>query len=852
MLKKLKLKNRLIFALLSASVIPLAAMSLISFLNSRQALTVQAFEKLEGVREGKKSQITTFFNERKANMDILMETVATFRQGVFEKLMAAQESKKALVEGYFRKNLSDMNVISKNVMIAEALKTFNLAFNPDDGSMDEIMFQFYEENKYGASIRQIQMEYGYYDLLLITREGRVVYTTARESEFGQNLNASPLKETVLSEVFRQGKIGLYVHDFTPWPPSGNSPIAFIAAPVDQFDEVVGIVVIKLTNQTLNSIVQMREGMGKTGESFLAGKWADKIAYRSDQTVGVGGIGQEISDPEISDAVSGQTGLSVRMSADGKMEFIRYQSLLIFGLKWAIITSIEMEEVIAPRLPNEERDYFSKYIQKNGYLDILLIHPQGQIFYSAAHGKEYATNILEGPYKESGLGGLFKKVLETKQFGFSDIAPYAPSDGKPAAFMAQPVLNSEGNVELVAALRLPVDWINRVMTERSGLGQTGEAYLVGPDKLMRSDSRQDPKHHSVAGSFADPKKGRADTGAIRAALAGNTGRKIIENYNGQKVLSAYAPLKIGSVTWALITEIGRDEAFDSIKTLGILTGAVLFTALLFIIGAALWLTRYIMGPLGRVITGMTQVFHDVTHAAEDILENSHMQSENSSTQASAAQETSAALEQMSSMSRSTSELTGGAQRLMNENLEKSGHSLKRLVELTQEMTHIESDSDQMSRIIKTIDEISFQTNLLALNAAIESARAGESGTSFGVVADEVRNLAKRAAEAARDTQNLLAGTIVRVGRAAHAIREINSDFEGIIESATIMGDKTDSITRASQEVSRGIEQVNQAARNIEMASQQVAAGSEESAASSEHLVALAREMRVFVDELSALV
>ena len=115
------------------------------------------------------------------------------------------------------------------------------------------------------------------------------------------------------------------------------------------------------------------------------------------------------------------------------------------------------------------------------------------------------------------------------------------------------------------------------------------------------------------------------------------------------------------------------------------------------------------------------------------------------------------------------------------------------DLARNMGQIEADSDKTGKIIKTIDEIAFQTNLLALNAAVEAARAGEAGAGFAVVAEEVRNLAMRAAEAAKSTQTLLEGTIKQVKISAAAVRAMSEDFEGIVESATVMGEKTAAIT-----------------------------------------------------------
>jgi len=243
---------------------------------------------------------------------------------------------------------------------------------------------------------------------------------------------------------------------------------------------------------------------------------------------------------------------------------------------------------------------------------------------------------------------------------------------------------------------------------------------------------------------------------------------------------------------------------------------------------------------------------VASAAGMVSQSSQSLAEGNMRQAASLEETVSALEEMAAMSKKTTELTGGAELLMNENIAKSAQSLKSLIDLTRQMAQIEADSGQIGQIIKTIDEIAFQTNLLALNAAVEAARAGEAGAGFAVVANEVRNLAIRATEAAKNTQELLDGTIRQVSQSASAIKAVNADFEGIIESATVMGEKTAAITSASREQSKGIEQVSSAAARIEVITQQNSALSEESAAAAEELSAQAETMQEAVGELLVLV
>ncbi len=305
-------------------------------------------------------------------------------------------------------------------------------------------------------------------------------------------------------------------------------------------------------------------------------------------------------------------------------------------------------------------------------------------------------------------------------------------------------------------------------------------------------------------------------------------------------------------WIICSGVYMDDIAERIgritRTVGTVVAAIIGITLLLS-----WvMARSISLPIRRIAKGLDTGAMQVSAAADEVSAASQSLSQSASEGAASIEETSAAIEQMRAMSKETSKLTRGAENLMGENISKSGQSLKALIELTREMGRIESDSGRMSAIMKVIDEIAFQTDLLALNAAIEAARAGEAGAGFAVVADEVRRLALKAADAARNTQQLLDTTVHRVSGAAGAIQEINTDFEDIIESATLMGEKTGSITQASIENAKGLDQIGQAAGEIDTMTQGIAAHSEETAASAEELSAQASEMKSFVTELIAII
>ena len=211
--------------------------------------------------------------------------------------------------------------------------------------------------------------------------------------------------------------------------------------------------------------------------------------------------------------------------------------------------------------------FKDIMDDFGLYDIFLIADDGDVVYTVTRKPDLGQNLITGPLKSSGLGKVFAKALKlNNKVAIADFAPYAPSGNKPACFLAGPVTDASGKLLGVVAIQLPLAKINAIMKERSGMGKTGETYLVGPDKLMRSDSFLDPKNHTVAASFARPDKGKVDTEASRNALAGQTGAKIIIDYNGNPVLSDYAPLKVLGLRWAILAEIDEAEAFAPVKRL----------------------------------------------------------------------------------------------------------------------------------------------------------------------------------------------------------------------------------------------------------------------------------------------
>ena len=485
----------------------------------------------------------------------------------------------------------------------------------------------------------------------------------------------------------------------------------------------------------------------------------------------------------------------------------------------------------------------------GYYDLFLVNPDGYCFYTVAQEADYQTNLVSGKYADSNLGRAVRECLETKALAFGDFTPYEPSAGAPAAFIAQPVVHGE-KVLLVVALQLSDEAINTMMAAGSEKERTLEAYLVGEDGYMRSNSILNPESYSIAASFAQGNK--VDTEAARGALRGQTDARVITDYQGSRVLSAWAPLDVFGAKWALLCEIDEAVAFESVTLIEWLIGIVAVVGTLAIAVLGWLIARSITLPLNRVIEVMRAGSQQVSNAADQVSQSSQQMASGASEQASSLEETSASLEEMASMTRQNANNANQANGLMGEAKDAVAQGGKAMSDVASAIEEMKHSADETANIIKTIDEIAFQTNLLALNAAVEAARAGDAGKGFAVVAEEVRSLAQRSAQAARETSALIETSQKNADTGVQVTREMNETFGRIEENAGRVAGLIGEIATACNEQAQGIEQVNTAVAQMDQVTQSNAASSEEAASASEELSAQAAELDDTVETLVSLV
>ncbi len=265
---------------------------------------------------------------------------------------------------------------------------------------------------------------------------------------------------------------------------------------------------------------------------------------------------------------------------------------------------------------------------------------------------------------------------------------------------------------------------------------------------------------------------------------------------------------------------------------------------------------IVQRLSRTLGPLSEVLHEgasqVASAATQIASASQSLADGASRQAAALEETAASLHEMSSMTGETAKSAEGARVLANETRAAADAGARNMQQLTEAMRNIQAASDNIAKILGTIDEIAFQTNILALNAAVEAARAGSAGAGFAVVADEVRRLAQHSAQAAHETAQKIEESLRASDNGARLSGEVARNLTEIVQKARQVDDLIGGMATASQQQSRGIEQINAAVGEIDQVTQSTAAAAEESASAAEELCAQAAALQESVNGLSRLV
>jgi methyl-accepting chemotaxis protein len=506
-------------------------------------------------------------------------------------------------------------------------------------------------------------------------------------------------------------------------------------------------------------------------------------------------------------------------------------------------------------------------KSSGYDDVYLVSAaDGIIMYTALRLKDLGSDTRSGDLKESGLARLLEKVVKSRKAAMVDFEAYAPA-GKASVFMGVPILGTNNSVDGMLALRIGPEKVNAIFGSISQTGRTTEAFLVGSDSRMRTESRLSDGSASLGH--------KVETDATKNALQGKSGTGILSNHRNAMVLTSYSPAGLNKVKslgadfdWAVIAEISAGEAFAAVEAL---RSRVLFIGLLIAAGSvvmALVIARTIakpvvalsrkvgeigkgdltadvpaqgrqdeVGTLARAIGGMVGDLRDqigrlmegtsVLSSSAAEISTTVAQVAASSVQTSAAMtETTVTVEELrqtalrandrakivASSAQDSVKTSAAGRQATDDTVRMMRVIQEQMASIGETVVRLSEHTRVIEEIMASVQDLADQSNLLAVNASIEAARAGDQGKGFAVVAQEIKTLADQSRAAALRVRSILEETRKWVAAVVMAAEQGDKAVEAGVRQSLVAGE-------AIEELYGGVENSARAATEIQASSDQ---------------------------------
>ena len=628
------------------------------------------------------------------------------------------------------------------------------------------------------------------DILLFDPRGNLIYSVQKEADYATNfMEGGAYASTALGAVFQAalampepGHVAFA--DLAPYAATAGRSAAFMASPIYNGANLVGVVAFKLSTDRINAMMNNRAGLGETGEALYVGPdyllHNDSAFSPEDDLLSTG-----YRTAQVDSALAGNISSVARVGSYRNMPMLAVAAPVTFGdHSWAVVATIAEAEAMAPVY--QLRDW----ILAIGAVALGVAALLG-IFVSRSMARPITRLTAT---MDSLAGGDLEVVVDgaARRDEIGAMARAVEVFRENAARMQN--MTTE---ERAASERRRVDRAHMMGELQSAFGEVVDAAVEG-DFSRRVEARfADEELNRLAGSVNNlvetVDRGLAETGTVLSAIAhADLTHRVSGSYEG-----AFGQL--------------RDD------------------------------TNAVGEKLTAVVLQLRDTSHALKTATAEILSGAYDLGERTTKQAATIEETSASMEQLSATvidnARRAEQMSAKA-KSVTETATDGGEVMRRANEA---MERITTSSGKISNIIGLIDDIAFQTNLLALNAAVEAARAGEAGKGFAVVAVEVRRLAQSAAEASSEVKGLIEQSAGDVNDGSKLVAKAAERLLAMLASARENSELSESIARASREQASAIEEVSSAMRALDEMTQHNAALVEQTNAAVEQTEAQANEL-----------